>query len=113
MSQPDFRSLQSELQELGLSQRHARRTCEELEGHYLDLVDGFLEKGTHREQAEHLAARELGSLSAICEQVRLRPELRSWEYQYPYLALLVYPVACAGMLPVAIARTDTAGRLAR
>lgn len=99
MPRLDFSELQSELLRCGVSPRHVRRTVGELSDHYQDLVDRALADGAESDTAQARALAELGDLHDIAAAIRAQPELRSWAYRFPYLALIVYPLTCLALLP--------------
>lgn len=92
MPRPDFRSLRNELLRSGVAPRHVRRTVLELSDHFDDLVDAGA--------SEQQAMKELGELNEIRQAVLARPELRSWAYRFPHIALFIYPLTCLVLLPV-------------
>lgn len=96
---PDFDAFASNLKRAGVAPQHVRRSVEEMRDHYLDLVDDRLDAGYSQQAAEAYAERALGELDTIALEVVSRPELRSWAYRWPRAALVVYPLACAAMLP--------------
>ena len=101
MPRPDFNQLQGELLRSGISPRHVRRTLLELDDHFEDLVDQAILQGDARRVAETRAMEQLGEMSELSRAVRARPELRSWAYRFPLLALVVYPLICVALLPLA------------
>lgn len=101
MRSPDFVQLESRLLELGIARRHASRLCKELEDHLCDLREDYMQQGIGPDRAASLAADQLGSLDAIVDSVRTRPELRSWWFRYPAVGRVALPVACALALPAA------------
>ncbi|MEM7501050.1 MAG: permease prefix domain 1-containing protein [Pseudomonadota bacterium] len=115
MRSPDFTQLESTLLDLGIARRHASRLCRELDDHFCDLRDEYVQQGRSIEQAVGLAAEQLGSLDAVVESVRSRPELRSWWFRYPAVGRLALPVACVLALPAApvIATAEYAPTIAR
>lgn len=99
MPRPDFSTLQSELLNAGIKAVHVRRTLIELDNHFDDLVNDRLDGGIDRQTAEREALKQLGDLSFVAEQMLAAPELRSWSWRWPRLALIVYPFACLAALP--------------
>jgi len=99
MRRPDFDQLASELLRAGVSPRHVRRTVVELSDHFDDLVDDALEQGIDVHTAEAKALRDLGEFPDLVMAVRERPELRSWAYRFPHVALVIYPLTCLALLP--------------
>jgi len=97
----DFQWLESRLLRAGVAPRHVRRTVTELREHLDDLVDAELATGCDLENAEESAMRELGSLESVVIAMRARPELLSWARRYPRVAIMVYPLTCLALLPVA------------
>ena len=99
MRRPDFDALRAGLLRSGVAPRNVRRVVLELGEHYDDLVDEAVAAGMDRTDAEHQARRELGDLDRIAAEIAARPELRGWAWHHPWLALIVYPVACLAVLP--------------
>lgn len=100
MQQPDFRQFRAELLRLGISPRHVRRTVCELREHLEDLVAAELESGNSLADARSVAAEEMGDLQKVAAAMQACPELRSWSYRFPRLAMVVYPLTCLALLPV-------------
>lgn len=115
MPRLDLAELENELLRSGMSPRHVRRTVGELRDHFEDLVDHALAEGTEPTTAQERALEELGNLNDVAAGMRSQPELRSWAYRYPYLALIVYPLTCLALLPAVpvVAGITHAGYLAR
>lgn len=101
MHSRDFALLETQLLELGIARRHATRLCAELEDHLTDLREDYIRQGLSQERAAALASEQLGSLEAVIDTVRTRPELRSWWFRYPAVGRVALPVACALALPAA------------
>jgi hypothetical protein len=99
MSRPDLSSLQRRLLRSGVAPGHVRRTVEELDAHFDDLVDAALDSGIDRARAERQASKQLGDIDVIADAACSRPELRSWAADHPRFALVVYPLACLAVLP--------------
>ncbi|MEE8425971.1 MAG: hypothetical protein V3S15_01715 [Woeseiaceae bacterium] len=99
MPRPDFGSLQAHLLCSGLSPRHVRRTIIELDEHFDDLVDAAVADGTGVHAAEQQALRDLGDVHRIAAAIGERPELRSWAFHHPRIAVLLYPLVCLAVLP--------------
>jgi len=99
----------------GVSPRHVRRTVTELGDHFEDLVENALDSGADPEAARARALSDLGDLRDIAMAVRDQPELRSWAYRFPHIALVVYPITCLALLPAVpiVAGVTHAGSLAR
>ena len=100
MPDPDFERLRSALVQSGVGAARARRMATEFEDHYLDLVDEGLAAGLDPDVARRRAMESIGSFDTLRAAVAARPELRSWAFRHPRLALLFYPLACAVALPV-------------
>ena len=98
---PDFHGLESGLLAAGVAPRHVRRTVTELREHFEDIVDAETSGGLDRSAAEALASQEMGNLESVVVAMRARPELLSWAHRYPRIAVLVYPLTCLALLPVA------------
>ena len=107
--------LQSDLLRAGISPRQVRRTVNELNDHYDDLIDDAMANGLTAGEAHTRALGELGDMHDVAVAMRSMPEIRSWAYRFPYLALLVYPLTCIALLPAVpvIAGVAHAGYLAR
>ena len=99
MSRPDFGQFRSRLLRAGVAPRNVRRAVVELSDHFDDLVDDAVAAGMSPVDAELRARRDLGELETIAAGIAARPELRSWSWRYPRLALLLYPLACVAVLP--------------
>jgi hypothetical protein len=115
MPEPDFRKFRSELLQAGIAPRHVRRTVIELHEHIEDLVEAEIAAGCDADVARQNATREMGDLQDIAIAMRACPELQSWSYRYPHLAVVVYPLTCLALIPVypVIAGVTHAGQLAR
>jgi hypothetical protein len=99
MREPDFQQFASELLRVGIAPRHVRRTVAELREHLDDLVDAALESGIELQFAREEAAAQMGDLQEVVIAMRACPELRSWPYRFPYIAVVVYPLTCLAVLP--------------
>lgn len=99
MPRPDFGSLQAHLSRSGLSPRHVRRTITELDEHFDDLVDAAVANGAGVHAAEQQALQDLGDVRRIAAVIGERPELRSWAFHHPRIAVLLYPLVCLAVLP--------------
>lgn len=99
MHEPDFNQLQSELLRVGISPRHVRRTVCELREHLDDLIEAELNSGCSLENARYFAAEQMGDLQDVAIAMRACPELRSWSYRFPRIAIVVYPLTCLALLP--------------
>ena len=115
MPRPNFTGLRNELLQSGISPGHVYRAITELDEHFEDLVDAGLADGRKRFAAETRALDALGDLSEVSSAMRQQPELRSWAWRHPRLAMLVYPLACAAALPAVpvIAGVQHASQIAR
>ena len=100
MPRPDFGALQAQLLRSGQSPRHVRRTITELDEHFDDLVDAAVAKGAGVIAAERQALQDLGDVHQIAAVIDARPELRSWAFHHPRIAIVLYPLACLAVLPV-------------
>ncbi|MCH7834112.1 MAG: hypothetical protein IH911_03430 [Proteobacteria bacterium] len=99
MPRPDFGSLQAQLLRSGLSPRHVRRTITELDEHFDDLVDEAVANGACVYASEQQALQDLGDVHRIAAVIGERPELRSWAFHHPRIAVLLYPLVCLAVLP--------------
>ena len=99
MREPDFNALTSELLKKGIKPRHAYRAVNELRDHYDDLLDAAVDEGATSRQARSRAARELGKSDDFVAEMASHPELKSWAFRFPRVAVIVYPLACLAVLP--------------
>lgn len=115
MPRPNFIELRSELLRSGISPAHVYRALTELDEHFEDLVDAGVADGYERIAAETHAIDALGDLGEVSSAMRRQPELRSWAWRHPRLAMLVYPLACVAALPAVpvIAGVQHASQIAR
>ena len=115
MPRPDFDSFESDLRYGGVAPRHVARVRSELNDHFDDLVEDALDKGIEISAAERLACDSLGDLQEIAVDLRSRPELSSWSFRHPGLAIIAYPIMCFAVIPAApvIAGLANAPMLAR
>jgi len=115
MPRPNFIELRSELLRSGISPTHVYRALTELDEHFEDLVDAGVADGYERIAAETHAIDVLGDLGEVSSAMRRQPELRSWAWRHPRLAMLVYPLACVAALPAVpvIAGVQHASQIAR
>jgi hypothetical protein len=115
MLRPDFKEFQSHLRDSGVACRHADRITTELRDHFEDLVDDALISGVDVATANHNACESLGDLRSIALDICSRPELSSWAFRHPRLALIAYPLLCAAVMPAVpvIAGVAHASLLAR
>ena len=101
MHRLDRNRLRQDLIAAGIAPRHVRRTLEELQDHYDDVVEQELEAGADRLAARQHALETLGRVEDIVAAVRARPELQSWAFRFPRVAALVYPLTVVALLPAA------------
>jgi len=87
-----FSGIRERLLRGGVSPRHVRRTMEELESHFADLVAARESTGLSHPESEALAATQLGSDDVLVASMLARPELRSWSRRQPWLAFGLLPV---------------------
>lgn len=115
MPRPNLGELRHELLSSGISPRNVYRAVTEIDEHFEDLVDAGLEDGRNRRDAEIFAVDALGDLGDISEAMCSQPDLKSWAWRHPRLAVLVYPLACVAALPAAplVAGVQNAGTIAR
>lgn len=115
MPRPDFTEVRHDMLRWGMSPRRVRRTISELDSHFDDLVDNAVAEGTDARAAEELALDALGDLQNVAAAIRSRPELRSWAYRFPHVAMVVYPLTCVALLPAVpiVAGVTHASHLAR
>ena len=99
MPRPNLARLRRELLQAGIAPRHVYRAIGELDDHFEDLVAAQLDIGCDRHDAENGALLSLGALSEVSEAMQRQPQLKSWAWRHPKLALLVYPLACVAALP--------------
>lgn len=98
MREPDFPSLDRQLQEAGVAPRYRRRAIEELRAHHEDLVRDLAAAGI--DDAREIACQELGDLRTIGQEIARHDEFRSWYYRWPRLARVALPLACCAVLPL-------------
>ena len=115
MPRPDFSNLEYELLRAGTAPFHVRRIVSELSDHFDDLVEARRAEGFDLHNAERRAGTALGDLQNVAIAIKQVPQLKSWAWRWPRLALLVYPLACAVALPAAplIAGAQNAGQVMR
>ena len=115
MPKPDFHAFRSNLCHLGVASRHVKRASAELQDHYEDLLDEALINRIDRATAEQRATAALGDLGAIALDISSRPELSSWAFRYPKIAIVAYPLMCIAVMPAVpvIAGVANAPMLAR
>ena len=101
-----------ELVKVGIAPRHVRRTMIELAEHADDLLEEARAAGASDEQAQQRALSELGDPTTIAAVARSQPQLLSWAYRFPQLALVVYPLIWIAVSPV-VAGVQYAPRIAR
>ena len=102
MHELSLHDYEQELRKSGIAPRHIRRTLAELADHADDLVSELLMAGASHEQASRHAMRELGDPVQIAAAARAQPNLLSWAYRFPQLALIVYPLVWLAAAPVAM-----------
>lgn len=83
----------------GVAPRNVRRAAMELGDHYQDLFEAARVSGVDAAEADRQARARLGDLDSIAAEIAARPELQSWAWKHPRLAVLFYPLACAAVLP--------------
>jgi hypothetical protein len=76
-----------------------RRTVAELREHLDDLVEAALESGFEIQLARRQAAAQMGDLQQVAIAMRACPEMRSWSYRFPRIAVVIYPLTCLALLP--------------
>lgn len=101
MPRPNFRQFRTSLLEAGIARKHADRAVIEMRDHYEDIVDAQIAKGLSRRAAEKVAMRDIGDLEGIAQAMSEYPELRCWALRFPRVAIVVYPLTCLVLLPVA------------
>jgi hypothetical protein len=99
MPRPDFGGFEAHLRHGGVAHLHVTRATSELSDHFDDLVEDALNQGVDVSTAEQSACESLGDLQAIATDIRSRPELRSWAFRHPYLAIVAYPIMCIALVP--------------
>lgn len=112
MPRPSLAELQNDLLRAGIAPRHVRRTVGELNDHYEDLVKYALLDGADIDTAQVQALDDLGDLHDVARAMRSQPELRSWAFRFPYLAMVVYPLTFFALKPVMVG-VELAGPVAR
>lgn len=101
MHELDRKRLRRHLIAAGIAPRHVRRTVDELQDHYDDVVEQELAEGADRLMACRTALERIGPIDDIVTAVRARPELQSWAFRFPRLAAMVYPLTFVALLPAA------------
>jgi hypothetical protein len=101
MPSPNFGNFESSLLRAGVAPRHVRRTVLELQEHLEDLVETEIGNGCNEHLASKRALQQMGDLQDVVTAMRARPELLGWAHRYPRVAVLVYPLTCLALLPVA------------
>ena len=101
MYELDSRQLRQQLINAGIAPRHVRRTIDELQDHYDDVVEHELEEGADRITACRSALARLGPVDDIVAAVKARPELQSWAFRFPRVAAVLYPLSFVALLPAA------------
>jgi hypothetical protein len=99
MLRPDFKEFQAHLRHSGVAHRHADRISSELRDHFADLVDDALVDGVDVATANQYACESLGDFRSISLDIFSRPELSSWAFRHPRLAIIAYPLMCAAVIP--------------
>ena len=88
-----------------LGSRHIREAkklqplVDEINEHFEDLVDAGREEGRDRRDAENFAIDAMGDLKDVSAALQAQPELKTWAWHHPRLAVMVYPLACIVALP--------------
>ena len=115
MRRPDFTHLEADLLQAGIAPVYVGRIVTELGDHFEDLVDAGIDDGLDQAAAERHAEHTLGDMQSVAIAMKRAPQLRSWAWRWPHLALVVYPLACAVALPAAplIAGAQNAANVAR
>lgn len=115
MPKPDFPALKAQLIRSGFALTHIHRTIRELNDHFDDLVASGIRSGRVRQVAEQDAHSALGDLQGVLSAMHQHPELKSWAWRWPRLALVIYPLACLAALPAmpVLAGIHHASNLAR
>lgn len=101
MPRPELTALRDELLRAGVAPQHVHRAVTELDDHFEDLLLEQLANGATRAAAERVACRQLGRLDVVAKEMLANPDLRSWAWRWPKVALIVYPIACVAALPAA------------
>ena len=101
MHELNRRRVRQDLIGAGIAPRHVRRTIDELQDHYDDVVEHELEEGADRLTACRNALARVGSVDDIVAAVKARPELQSWAFRFPWLAAVLYPLTFVALLPAA------------
>ena len=94
-----FERLEHRLLAAGIRPREARNLVAEMQDHYEDVVDELLAEGLEQSDARKQALKRLGSPDTIAERAAEFDELKCWWRRFPRTALVVYPLACAAVLP--------------
>ena len=98
---PQFERLNRLLRERGIARRCALRMVAELQDHYEDLLDEFLESGVEPAAARALAREMIGSNQAIAAAAAQQIELLQWSQRYPRMSAISQSVLCVAAWPAA------------
>jgi hypothetical protein len=95
-----FSELREGLLRAGVAKRKIRRAVSEIEGHFQQLVDEEVARGTPDYYARSEAHRVLGPNQTLVQHYAARPELRAWSRRWP--AIWFTLVALAAYLALSI-----------
>lgn len=99
MREAEFGMLRRYLLRSGVARSHVERIAAELDDHLDDLRHEAIEAGFSPEKARREALNRLGSQRELAQRILEFKELRTWEYRYPRIARVYFPLAYAILLP--------------
>lgn len=94
-----FDRLEKRLVGAGIRPGEALSLVDELHDHYEDVLEELLAEGLSSSAASEVALQRLGSPEAIAARASDYDVLKCWWRRFPRAALVVYPLACAAVLP--------------
>jgi hypothetical protein len=112
MVEQRFIELREGLLRAGVATRKIRRAVLEIEGHFQQLVDEEVARGTPDHYARSEAHRLLGSNQTFVQHYAARPEFRAWSRRWPgiwftLVALAAYLALSISSLAILHAVVDT------
>lgn len=94
----EFRALRQVLVRDGVAPAIVARMLAELHDHHEDLQAEAMASGSTAAAASAEAMERLGSRAVLAEAVARHPELRSWAFRWPWVPVVLRPVAVASSL---------------
>jgi hypothetical protein len=95
-----FGELREGLLRAGVATRKIRRAVLEIEGHFQQLVDDEVARGTPYHLARSEAHRLLGSNQTLLERYAAQPEFRAWSRRWPAIWFTLVALAAYVALSV-------------